>query len=89
MVNYSFSSSIISLTIGAIYSLQHENITIMVVLMFGRLVEQVFDRHRIASVLSLLPPLLFYELQSRASPIVVFLSLCVSFLSDLSRQAVV
>ena len=57
----------------------------MVVLMFERLVEQVFDRRRTTSVLPLLPPLLFYGLQSRVSPIVVFLSLCVSFLSDLSR----
>lgn len=57
----------------------------MVVLMFEKLVEQVFDRCRTTSVLPLLPPLLFYGLQSRASPIVVFLSLCVSFLSDLSR----
>ena len=85
LVKFFLSSSIISLTIDVIYSLPHENITITVALMFERLVEQVFDRRHIASALSLLPPLLFYELQSRASPIVVFLFLCVSFLSDLSR----
>ena len=57
----------------------------MVALMFERLVEQVFDHHRTTFVLSLLPPSLLYGLQLRASPIVVFLSLCVSFLSDLFR----